>query len=57
MVLLLIKARGGMRGAHLITFKNLIESDPIFQASLANKRSAISSRVSHGHQRFRIGAK
>jgi len=30
MVLLLIKARGGMRGAHLITFRNLIESDPLF---------------------------
>jgi hypothetical protein len=54
MVLLLIKARGGMRGAHLITFKNMIESNPIFKPLNKEQRESLlayeSALVSDNHE-------
>lgn len=46
MVLLLIKARGGMRGAHLITFKNLMESNPIFKPLSKNQKESLLAQES-----------
>ena len=43
MVLLLIKARGGMRGAHLLTFKKLLDEDPHYTALNSAQKEALLS--------------
>lgn len=42
-VLLLIKARGGMRGAHLITFRNLLDQNEYFLSLNPSQREALLS--------------
>ncbi|MFM8461402.1 MAG: hypothetical protein ACKOAB_04925, partial [Polynucleobacter victoriensis] len=54
MVLLLIKARGGMRGAHLITFKNMMQSNSYFAKLNDSQREALLAEeaawVSEDHE-------
>jgi hypothetical protein len=54
MVLLLIKARGGMRGAHLITFKNMMQSNPYFEKLNNSQRESLlaeeAALVSEDHE-------